>query len=359
MSMRSFGRRAFTLIELLVVIAIIAILIGLLLPAVQKVREAAARMKCQNNLKQLGLAAHNYESATGHLPIGYFGPDPDLNYTSSGNPPNLHAMTTGCNHLVLMLPFLEQENLYRLFEQELFTDPIPPGITSLPLFRQLAGSNEAAQYKINILLCPSDGDENLGSTGTPAYYQGNDSTNSTGSQLISMWYWGPPILPFGKTNYAAVWGSNGHIAATQTEGNYLGAGGVGLNLRKYAGMFHNRKRIKITSVTDGSSNSLMFGEGLGGINSSGQRTFVWRWVNVHPMPTRHGLRQSYTTGSSWAQFGSRHTGITQFCMGDGSVRGLRAGSTSQTNPVSQDWFVYQTLAGIADGDVINDSLSNN
>src|SRR5438874_13265355 len=116
--MRPTRRSAFTLIELLVVIAIVAVLIGLLLPAVQKVREASARTRCQNNLKQIGVALHNYASANGVLPPGFSGPKA-IGYDGPDG--------TCVGVLTYLLPYMEQDAIYRAFSQLVVTmNPVPP-----------------------------------------------------------------------------------------------------------------------------------------------------------------------------------------------------------------------------------------
>ncbi len=148
-------RHAFTLIELLVVIAIIAILIGLLLPAVQKVRETAARMKCQNNMKQLGLAMHNHEVALGVFP-------------QARNPfPLVHS------GLSRLLPYVEQESLQKLVD---YTVPLADP-------RNVA----AAQHRVNLFICPSDpaNGQVPGVTDFGSNYVANNGSGTIGFGLIA------------------------------------------------------------------------------------------------------------------------------------------------------------------------------
>ena len=358
---RRFRSAAFTLIELLVVIAIIAILIGLLLPAVQKIREAAARMKCQNNLKQLGLAAHNYESAYGVLPPGYHGPKPNIHYPltghleeNGGNNPRFSAKWTGV--IVYLLPYIEADNIYK--QLRTMNDNNYRGA-----WWETNPDWTLAHSQISILQCPSD-TANAGeaTVGMSALMHSFDSGPPAGAEGIVMYYF-PGAFGLGKTNYTGVAGpgwNDGSIAAPAS---------LNANYKPYTGIFTNRSKVKIANIGDGSSNTLMFGEGLGG-NDPGARDFQWSWMGTGSMATFRGLCNGpagSATAVNWAGFSSRHTGIVQFCFGDGSVRGLKHGSSSARNAAtgcagcttpSSGWWCFQALAGKDDGDLRTSELQN-
>jgi prepilin-type N-terminal cleavage/methylation domain-containing protein/prepilin-type processing-associated H-X9-DG protein len=307
-------RRAFTLIELLVVIAIIAILIGLLLPAVQKVREAAARTTCQNNLKQLALAALNYESAYGCLPPG------SVDTTAAGLGPSMIGTS------VFLLPYIEQNNVALQINPALLNIPpaVPPGYwwgTAV-----LSGNPYATNIKT--FRCPSDAlSDGTGVTsGVWAYLY-------TTSGSINGGYFGPTGA-FGLSNYASNAGALG--AVTGFYGTWVGP-------------YTENSTTKIVTIVDGSSNTLGFGETLGG-KTPGTRDFASSWMAGPNLPTAWGL----PTPTGWTDYGSSHTGgITNFAYCDGSVHSIRAFSGATTDWFSNNWYTFQYAAGMNDGSVFD------
>jgi prepilin-type N-terminal cleavage/methylation domain-containing protein/prepilin-type processing-associated H-X9-DG protein len=210
-------RSAFTLIELLVVIAIIAILIGLLLPAVQKVREAAARMKCQNNLKQIGLALHNSESANGKLP-------PLYPYAAPNSTVQNYRYTWSV--LAQLNPFLEQTNIYNAMD---LTQPIYAGTPAL-----VTTANQfAVVQKVALFLCPSD--------------KGQPVSSAYG------------VVDMGPTNYVASHGSG------------LSGGGYGFPVNS-DGIFTTQRGITLTDIIDGTSNTAAFSESILGDGAEASAT---------------------------------------------------------------------------------------
>jgi prepilin-type N-terminal cleavage/methylation domain-containing protein/prepilin-type processing-associated H-X9-DG protein len=325
--------RGFTLIELLVVIAIIAILIGLLLPAVQKVREAAARMSCSNNLKQLGLACHNYHDSHSKLPPGR----KSLGNTQGAAIATFPSDRVVLNHhgLIYLLPYIEQGNLYSRFNinaasgnfmaSAVFGYPITPG-TALSTPDAIASGNAAlSAFEIKTLLCPSDGGQKTIAPGSVHY-----SPDGTAGQVTAV-----------KTCYDFIAQANGVNRYNWWRNTSTGT--------RY--IFGENSDATLVGITDGTSNTLMMGEQtlelFNGVTSSWAYA-GWVSVGIDPVgawnvtfPAQglniwnynnntNALNKQRGRRASWYNAASLHTGGVNFVYGDGSVRFIQESTSVQT-----------------------------
>jgi prepilin-type N-terminal cleavage/methylation domain-containing protein/prepilin-type processing-associated H-X9-DG protein len=338
-------RRGFTLIELLVVIAIIGVLIGLLLPAVQKVRAAAARSQCENNLKQLGLACHNFHDTYQFFPPGF-----DYNYITSSP---VYATYYGYNYIsyygssvpglptdygswiVLILPYIEQNNIARQWPQQYY----PGGNFDVNAYQiMFNGPGALAGQRIKILECPS---------------------SARATWIYSQKDWSPDLpngLYVAITSYAACYGTVPWGTPPFP------------NPPVKDGMFHWNTSVRITDVTDGTSNTLLVGErdARDSCNATFPTIFnlqtgivgewnedLWSTGAGAAVPLNYPSPPDCLTATGAARgaylylrlsaFGSAHDGGANFCMTDGSVRFIATSIPLQT---------LQYLATKAGGEVI-------
>jgi prepilin-type N-terminal cleavage/methylation domain-containing protein len=269
---------AFTLIELLVVIAIIAVLIGLLLPAVQKVREAAARTQCHNNMKQIGIALHNYHDTNEALP-------PD---TAGGF----------VNAMVLLLPHLEQDALYKQWN------------LNVNFYLQSAAARTTV---VKTYLCPSVSGELITSPGDTA----------TG--------WAPPAAGVGPT--PGIVGDYGVVAASVRGAAPPGtspADGMCINAVGFPASWYSyapntwRSQTRLASVGDGLSNTAAICHGHFGRTGRSARPSILNgliWQGAALGDDTRTAAQGGWMPQEWATF---HGGNLPVTMGDGSVRGIRS-----------------------------------
>jgi prepilin-type N-terminal cleavage/methylation domain-containing protein/prepilin-type processing-associated H-X9-DG protein len=308
------NRRGFTLIELLVVIAIIAVLIGLLLPAVQKVRDTAARMTCSNNLKQLGLAAVNFQGTHGRFPVGWQAPTPSgpwanaaqvLDELSAAEP--LPGTPRFTNLFVELLPLFEQENLQKKWD---FTN----NANNL-----LGGQNSVSAQVIRILLCPR----------SPL----SESPVAEVPARSGIYY--------GLNSYAGVAGKLSFRAYKKTSAFVISNDGI----------FFINSRVKLIDIPDGASNTFLFGErfhkdanfdrmytnfpiaGWSGWAWCDQPNAVGDYLVGAAQPINWNIPDSAdgpnSSSNPWVQqrlstMGSGHIGGANVCLADGSVRFVRA-----------------------------------
>lgn len=280
--LRGRGARGFTLIELLVVIAIIAVLVALLLPAIQQAREAARRSACKNNLKQLALATHTYESSHGVLPPGYLHA-----FDASGSGANQMGFAWG----LMILPQIDQSTLYQEFDFD------------RPVFD--ASQLTARQQHLAVFLCPSDTYSDGG------YVVRDDSVT--------------PIEQYAAGSYAANWGPS--TATVNLDDTPLESRGV----------FYRNSTTKFRDITDGTTNTLFLGERTNGplphASAGGHEVFETSWCaavrEVTDPGDDHGHMVLFETQFRPNQLGTDdkglsapHAGLAQFAMGDGSVRAI-------------------------------------
>lgn len=315
------GRRlGFTLVELLVVIAIIGVLVALLLPAVQFAREAGRRAQCQNNMKQVGIAAHTHHDTMRVLPPGYLG---SLDTDPNRNTDHLGTIVRQWNGLFPhLMPFMEQDQI-RAKMTDLTFDPnlaALPAVGSTPSPGPQYWFDTAPNYytlnnslfNIPTLLCPS----------TNAYSGANGVSASMtvfGPGSMILWYWPTPTnSALGRTNYLGNAGRLGDIR----------------NFTLYEGPFARRSKNNLGALSDGTSNTLLFGETTGGKESQfGTVKYSHSWMGSGIMPTAWGINNVNATNPPagngqlsskyyWYKYGSEHPNIVQFTMGDGAVKAI-------------------------------------